>query len=558
MKKTVRSKRPLPQGTCRNEHVVRQALLLAALTVAVFSPTLWSGFVYDSRLQILTDSFIHTAANWWNVVSFRVLGLDVLDFNRPVQLAVLMLDSAVWGANPFGYHLTSILLHAANTVLVFLVIRKLLAVGFLERPGFPAMMVPFLGALMFGIHPIMTEAVCEPCNREDLLVVFFSLSALLLASGHRNEARGSDVLRACLCTAACLLAVGSKETGIVAPLLLLFYWILLRRKDRPVFWFVTVSLAGILVALFLWLRFYLAPEHSVIFESKPGYPGGSFTSAMALMPRILVLYLQNLVWPAGLCADYGFRSIQHLDPVFCIILLGGLVVFCGLAARRPPIFLLAFSAVVLPLLPVANLIPIYRAAADRYLYFSMVGVAMTLAFFAERLSFSKKTRWVGITATWICLLALAIYVLINVERQKVWADSFALWQDTFQRNPNSSTAAYRLGETHWEMGRLEESEKMLREANRLFGGSDGDTLAMLAVVLQRLGREADSARFLELALKANPHLSDPDKRVAALALTRPEAEAIKKLLAQHPPGAASHSQDIRLDLSTGQLPALPQ
>jgi len=556
LKKNIPSKRSAPPGTARNEHVPRQALLLAALTVAVFSPTLWSGFVYDSRLQILTDPFIHTAANWWNVLSFRVLGMDVLDFNRPVHLAVLMFDSAVWGANPFGYHLTSILLHAANTVLLFLVIRKLLAVGFLERPAFPVMMVPFLGALLFGVHPIMTEAVCEPCYREDLLVVFFSVSALLLAIGHRNEARGADILRACLCAASCLLAVGSKETGIVAPLLLLFYWILLRRKDRPGFWFVAVSLAGILVALFLWLRFYLAPEHSVIFESKPGYPGGSFTSAMALLPRILVLYLQNFVWPAGLCADYGFRSIQHLDPVFCIVLIGALVASCALAARRSPLLILGFLAIVLPLLPVANLIPIYRAAADRYLYFSMVGVAMTLAFFCG-LTFPKKPRWVGITGTWVCLLALAVYALINVERQKVWADSFALWQDTFQRNPNSSTAAYGLGETLWEMGSLEESEKILRKANRLFGGSDGDTLAILAVVLQRLGREEESARFLELALKANPHLSDPDKRVAALALTRPEAEAIKKLLAGHPPGTAGHPQDIRLDLSTGQLPPLP-
>lgn len=551
-KKKGPSHKKVPRTAVRNEHVPLQMLLLAALTVAVFSPTLWSGFVYDARLQILTDTFIHTAANWWNVLSFRVLGMDVLDFNRPVHLAFLMFDSALWGTNPFGYHLTSILLHAANTVLLFLVIRKLSAAGFLKHPEFPVILVPFLCALLFGIHPIMTEAVCEPTYREDLLVVFFSLSALLLAIGHRNEGRGWDIPRACLCAVACLLAVGSKETGIAAPVLLFFYWILLRRKDRPAFWFATVSLAGFLVALFVWLRFHLAQEASVVFESQPSYPGGSFTAAMELMPRILVLYLQNLVWPTGLCSDYGLRSIQHLNPVFCIVLLGVLGVFCAWAACRSPLLILAFLAVLIPLLPVANLIPIYRAAADRYLYFPMVGVAMAPAFFFG-LCFPKKP-W-GIAALCACFLALFFYVRANVERQKVWVDSFALWQDTFKKSPNSATAANGLGEALWLMGNLEESEKMLRKANSLYQGKRADTIALLAVVLQRLGREEESARFLELALKVDPRFSDPDTRVAALALTRPEAEAIKKLLVRRPPGP---SHDIRLDLSTDQLPPLPR
>ena len=75
----------------------RTAAALAAMTVAVFSATLRGDLVYDARLQILTDPFLHDPGNWWNVLTFRVLGMDVLDFNRPVHLASLMLDAAVWG-----------------------------------------------------------------------------------------------------------------------------------------------------------------------------------------------------------------------------------------------------------------------------------------------------------------------------------------------------------------------------------------------------------------------------------------------------------------------------
>ena len=103
----------------------KQALGLAAITLAVFWPTLSAEFVYDARLQIVTGDFIHDPGNWLPVLSFGVLGMDVLDFNRPVQLASLMLDAAIWGREPFGYHLTSVLLHVVNVVLVWGVMRGL-------------------------------------------------------------------------------------------------------------------------------------------------------------------------------------------------------------------------------------------------------------------------------------------------------------------------------------------------------------------------------------------------------------------------------------------------
>ena len=538
------------------EYLPLQILALSLLTAGLFLPTLWSGFVYDARLQILTDPFIHTAANWWNVLSFRVLGMDVLDFNRPVHLAFLMFDSAVWGTNPIGYHLTSILLHAANTALLFLFIRALLFSGMPGRPGFPVIAVPFLCALFFGIHPIMTEAVCEPTYREDLLVAFFSLSALLLAVGHRDERRGPDLVRACLCAAACFLAVASKENGIAAPLLLLSFWILFRRKDRPAFWWRAVGLGFLLVAAFIGLRFSLEPAHSVIFEGKPDYPGGTVFSAMALMPQVLVLYLKNLVWPTALCADYGFLSVRHLPPLFCIILLAVLAALSAFACYRSRVLSFALLAVILPLLPVANLIPIYRVAADRYLYFPMVGISLALACLLGS-TFLTKNRGAAIVAILALVSLLGLYARIHIDRQKVWSGSLALWQDTFQKSPNSVTAASGLGEAFWELGSLEASEIALRETCRLSGWEKADSIADLAAVLHQRGKEEEAARALDLALRLDPRLSDPDSRVRALALTAREADAIKQVLLLHPPGGAGAAPDLHPDLSTDQLPASP-
>ena len=172
----------------------QQAAILAGITLLVFAPTLSAGFVYDARLQILTDPFLHDPRNWWPVLSFGVLSQDVLDFNRPVHLASLMLDAAVWGKEPFGYHLTSVVLHAANVVMLWGVLRGLVA----SRPVAPqraarhgvtglrdaTTAASLLPPLLFAVHPLVTEAVCEPTFREDLLVAFFTLAGLLIAMGH--------------------------------------------------------------------------------------------------------------------------------------------------------------------------------------------------------------------------------------------------------------------------------------------------------------------------------------------------------------------------------------
>ncbi|MFM8458667.1 MAG: hypothetical protein ACKOB0_06925, partial [Chthoniobacterales bacterium] len=106
---------------------ISRRLTLAAFglflsVVALYLPTLRGGFVYDSIAQVLYSDYIHTSANWSDVLTLRVVGQDQLDRNRPLFLASLMLDAAVWKREPFGYRLTSILLHALNAALLFVFI----------------------------------------------------------------------------------------------------------------------------------------------------------------------------------------------------------------------------------------------------------------------------------------------------------------------------------------------------------------------------------------------------------------------------------------------------
>jgi len=520
-------------------------LFLAAVTLAVFWPTLSARFVYDAVLQIETGDFIHDPRNWLPVVSLGVLRMDVLDFNRPAQLASLMLDAAVWGREPFGYHLTSVLVHALNVVLVWEVMRGLsiraqdggVSTG-AESPGFrPGLagggqgVVAGVAALLFAVHPLVTEAVCEPTFREDLLVAACTLGALLLAIRHDPTAPQGDRWRALGCAGLCFLAVASKESGIAAPAVLAVYWWLFRRTDPPAFWRLAVGGAAAAAVAFLAARFLLEPATSAIFEAKPDYPGGSFAAAMAVEPRILALYAQLVVLPVNLCADYGLYSVRHLPLPVALTILAGLVAAAGFAIRADRRMALAAALVVLPLVPVSNLFPIYRAAADRYMYLPTAGVALAAGWLLDGAWLAARPR-LREKAIIVAMAGVAALGFACVERQRVWANSLALWEDTFRKNPVAYTAASGLGDALREAGRLSDAERATREAIRLSEGRRGDPWATLALILDAQGREAEAFAAVEKALEVQPNLADPEARVRALAMERKVAEAWGKLLAR--------------------------
>jgi len=516
----------------------RTAAILAAITFAVFSPTLSAGFVYDARLQILTDPFPHDPRNWPAVLSFAVLGMDVLDFNRPVHLASIMLDAAIWGREPLGYHLTSILLHCANVVLLWFVLCDLLPRGGradgtagTHEPGTGGLtatgVAAFAGAILFAVHPVVTEAVCEPTFREDLLVATFTLGAVVLASG------GHGMRRAVACAACCLFACASKESGVAAPLVLAASWWLFHRGEDRRFWSVAVGGGIALTAAFMTARFLLEPATSRIFETKPSYPGGSFAAAMAIEPRILALYAQLVVCPVNLCADYGGPSIGHLPLPIALSLVALLVAALAWAAWRDRRIAFGTALMMLPLVPVSNLVPIYRAAADRYLYVPLGGAAVIAACLVEVAwkRSSRERRQAGLV---VGMAVVAILAAACVARQRVWSNPLALWLDTAARNPASYSAATGLANACREAGGFVESERAARHALALSGSSRGDTWVALALALDGQGRTADAEAAITTALAKDSRLADPHSRVAALAMERGEADALAALLARRP------------------------
>ena len=137
--------------------LILPAALVFALVAALYAPTLRGGFVYDSIAQVLQSDYIHTPSHWSDVLTLRVVGQDELDRNRPLHLASLMIDAAVWGKNPLGYRLTSVLLHALNASLLFCVIFYDIckAISLRVWPGFTTTLVtsPTIRVYGFAMAP---------------------------------------------------------------------------------------------------------------------------------------------------------------------------------------------------------------------------------------------------------------------------------------------------------------------------------------------------------------------------------------------------------------------
>src|SRR5215208_2773042 len=198
-------------ATARRKQKTRQRtdngllyLTAAALAIAVFicyANSMGNDFVFDDQYLVLIYS---------RPRSFSHLIEMLIDSYRPVRNLSYILDFAVWGANPFGFHLTNVLIHAANTVLVFFLVRH-----FRVGP-----VLSMLAALIFAVHPIQTDSVAYISGRRDVLFTLLYLAAFYAYLTYRE--RKSRVFFA-LFVILWALSLMSKEMAVSLPLII-FLW----------------------------------------------------------------------------------------------------------------------------------------------------------------------------------------------------------------------------------------------------------------------------------------------------------------------------------------------
>ena len=429
----------------------------------VYLPSLQSGFVYDARIEILEEGFIPKISNLPQVLTLKVLGMNLMLGDRPGQLLYLMIIAAFSGQNPFLYHLASNLIHAANVGLLYILLRRLMAGEMMATSSFGRYFVPGVAAasaLVFAVHPIAVESVANISYSSDLLVTFFALVALIAATFFRGESSRVSLIAGgcgCICT---FFAVACKESGAAVPVLLLVYWALFRRDQSKPFWILFLAASMAITGAFLAARFLLAPATPL----HPTYLGGSLGHFLLIQPRLWIYMAGKILYPVHLSADYTADNIASVSLVKSLAGLALLVFFQVWLSLKSRIGALGVAIYWLGLATVSNFIPLFIFVADRYYYLPLVGAVLQL--FAL-VFLTLKSPWELWVFAGISTLALVLLTRLTLVREEVFKSEISLWSATLQVSPTSSITRSSLGDLFLKRGQLDQAIYLYQTALKL-------------------------------------------------------------------------------------------
>jgi Tfp pilus assembly protein PilF len=455
-------------------------LLLAVVTLAVFLPALQGQFLdWDDRSNFLENP--HYRGLGWPQLSW-MLTTPHLGHYIPVTWMTLGLDYLLWGMNPFGYHLTNLLLHAVTAIVFYILAFRLLA---LAMPGAGAgglRLGAVFAALLFAAHPLRVESVAWVTERRDVLSALFYLVALLLylravaAPDGRAWSRPS-YWGAAMCFGLALLSK-SMAASLPVVLLILDVYPLRRLAGKRGRW-VASTVRPVLAEKIPFILLSLAASAGA-FLALLGTDNATTLDRVGPLQRIaislysLAFYLWKSVVPTNLSPMYPLPdAIEPLDWPF--LLSGAAVVGLTTVAirlrRRWPALLAVWVAYVVMLLPVVGLVHNgHQIAADRYTYLPCLGWTVLagagLAALWRPPRELPNPRPLSVLATGLATIAVAALGILTWNQAHVWRDSESLWTHALAIRP-SAVAHGNLGLTLASKGDTGAAIRHYREALRM-------------------------------------------------------------------------------------------
>ncbi|MEO7273700.1 MAG: hypothetical protein ABIX28_16260, partial [Vicinamibacterales bacterium] len=377
---------PAPVSFWRSRRAA--ALLIAALAFITYLNALNNPFIYDDFYTVTGNPSIAAEANpRWTVIYMPF---------RPVVNISYAIDRRLWGYQPFGYHLTSLALHAANAVLLFLLLLRALrdsrvASGADDARATREAWAAFAGAALFAVHPLQSESAGYISSRSELLCGVFVLSALLFArAAMPHPGAGGVVLSAGRRAVAGVAAVAcaglgllSKEVAAALPVLLLGYDWLVRNaspaaRRRALLVFVPL---GLIVGLTVLYRVRSLAGTDATVATAP---------VLNLLTQSIVIwrYLGLMVWPSGQTIMHSAHTVTTLADPLGLAAAAGLAAVAGVAlALRRPMPLLAMGTLwwFACIAPSSSFIALREIMAEHRVYVASAGMAMVVAGVAARL-----------------------------------------------------------------------------------------------------------------------------------------------------------------------------
>lgn len=488
--------------------------LLAALTFGAFGGALLGGFVWFDDHGYVYENPAVTAGLTKAGLRWAFTTTHMYNWH-PLTWLGHMADAELYGLNPAGHHFSSLLLHAANAILLFFFLRRATGSG----------LAALAAAALWTVHPLRAESVVWISERKDVLATFFGLLALL---AYVRPAGRGRLLGTTAAFAASLLA---KPAWVTLPclLLLLDAWPLGRWPRTPAWKLVLEKTPLWLLAAGSCAMTMAAQSAGGAVKSFAALPAGT---RLANATTATVQYLRALAWPVDLAVYYPFPAAGASWAAVsgAAVLLAALTTLAVAGARRAPWGLVGWLWFLGALVPMIGLVQVGgQAWADRYSYLPHIGLALALAGgVAAWIRQTPSSRWRRVAASVAGALTLA-WVGLSRAQTAVWHDTETLFRHALAVTQDNWLIHFNL-------------------ANRYqLDGRRAEACAEYRAVLEIAPNYAPAMNNLAWALAVDPKAT-PEEAAEALAWARKAIE-----VSGGAPTAAQLNTLERAQLACGDL-----
>jgi Flp pilus assembly protein TadD len=479
-------------------------VLLAAITLAVFSPAIHYGFINLDDNQYVSENPVVQHGLTLNGIGWAFTHVVVGNWH-PLTMISLMADDQFHGLNPGGYHLTNVVLHTVAVILLFLALN--------EMTGMPWRSA--VVAAVFAVHPLRVESVAWISERKDVLSgVFFMLTLWAYVRYVKQFKVQNSRFKISYGLALLFFALGlmSKPMLVTVPfvLLLLDYWPLGRfsnpvgpRKSFSIPKRILIEKLPLLaLSLGTCVAAVLAQKNVVVTDAIP-----AFSSRVDNAPVSYVVYIRQLFYPAGLAFFYPYpvAGLALWKMAFSLMVLVAVSAGVLVNTSKRPYLLVGWLWYLGMLVPVIGLVQAgLQAHADRYTYLPEIGLCLALTWLVGELCARRnESPWLPGTVAVLVIAGLSAGTRVQVS---YWRDSEALWNHALACTANNVVAHDNLGEFLLQKGRMDEAVVQLRKALEI---QPDNILAQtdLAIALFQQGQMSEAFAHFQKALALRP--TDP-------------------------------------------------
>ena len=426
--------------------------LIILLGFLAYSNTFHSSFVFDDINNIVQN---HRIKDISNIPSFftHIEGAPIS--GRPLTVATFAINYRLGGLNTTGYHIINLILHIANGILLYLLIR--ITAGYLNNADVKkTSIVALFSSLIFVVHPIQTESVTYIISRSVLLSTsFFFLGIILFTKATGAEGR-RRILYTTLLVIISLLGMASREEFFLFPLMLILYdlYFVSKQEVKTVLRHWKIHLPVILT-----LSYVLYIVMSYDYQEHAGFGVKTITPLQYLLTQFNVhwTYIRLLFLPINQNLDYDYPIARTLFEFPTIISFIGYLGLWGAGFflyRRRSVISFCILWFMITLFPSSSFMPIKDVIFEHRLYVPLVGIFIATTASGFFLADRFVNRWPKVNKVTASIFVFIILFLVSItyERNIIWQDDINLWADVILKSPGKARGYNNRGFGYFKKG----------------------------------------------------------------------------------------------------------